>query len=60
MEEMQIKTTLRFHCIPVRMAKIIKQMTAHYGKDRGLGGHYSSLVEVQTGPDTMATSVEVP
>jgi hypothetical protein len=42
------------------MAKIIKQMTAHYGKDRGLGGHYSSLVEVQTGPDTMATSVEVP
>ena len=30
--EMQIKTTLRFHFTPVRMAKII-QVTADTGKD---------------------------
>ena len=32
--EMQIKTTLRYHLIPVRMAKIKKtQVTADVGKD---------------------------
>jgi hypothetical protein len=31
--EMQIKATLRFHLIPVRMAKIKAQMIADAGKD---------------------------
>jgi hypothetical protein len=31
--EMQIKTTLRFHFTPVRMAKIKTQVTADAGKD---------------------------
>ena len=31
--EMQIKTTLKFHLTPVRMAKIKTQVTADAGKD---------------------------
>ena len=31
--EMQIKTTWRFHLMPVRMAKIKTQVTADVGKD---------------------------
>jgi len=31
--ELQIKTTLRFHFIPVRMAKIKTQVTADAGED---------------------------
>ena len=31
--EMQIKTALRFHLIPVRMAKIKSQATGDAGKD---------------------------
>jgi hypothetical protein len=30
---MQVKTTLRFYLISVRMARSIKQMTAHAGED---------------------------
>ena len=30
---MQIKTTLRFHLIPVRMAEIKTQVTAYAGED---------------------------
>jgi hypothetical protein len=31
--EMQIKTTLRFHLTPIRMAKIKPQVTTHVRKD---------------------------
>ena len=37
--KMQIKTTLKFHLIPVRMAKIKTQMTTHADKDVGQGEH---------------------
>jgi hypothetical protein len=30
---MQIKTTLRFYLIPIRMAKFKTQVTTHVGKD---------------------------
>ena len=33
MREIEIKTTLRFHRIPIRMAKIKTQVTTHIGKD---------------------------
>ena len=37
--EMQIKTTLRFHFTPVRMAKIKTQVTAIAGEDVEKGEH---------------------
>ena len=41
--EMQIKTTLRFHLIPIRMAKIKTQATEHVDEDVEKE-EYSSLV----------------
>jgi hypothetical protein len=41
--EMQIKTTLRFHLTPVRMAKIKIQVTANAGEDVEKE-EYSSIV----------------
>jgi hypothetical protein len=40
---MQIKTALRFHLTPVRMAKIKTQVTADAGEDMEKGEH-SSIV----------------
>ena len=42
--EMQIKTTLRFHLISIRMTKLrpIKQMAACASEDVGKGEHSSS------------------
>ena len=37
--EMQIKTTLRFHLIPARRAKMKTLMTAYSGEDVALGEH---------------------
>jgi hypothetical protein len=39
--EMQIKTTLRFHLTPVRMAKIKTQVTTDAGEDVEQGEHSS-------------------
>ena len=39
--EMQIKTTLRFHLIPIRMAKIKHLSTTHAGEDVEEGEHSS-------------------
>ena len=42
--EIQIKTTLRFHFTPVRIAKIKNYVTADAGKDMEKGEH-SSIVD---------------
>jgi hypothetical protein len=39
--EMSIKTTLRFHFTPVRMAKIKTQVTADAGEDMEKEEHFS-------------------
>lgn len=57
---MQIKTTLRFHFPPVRMAKIIKQVTARDGKIWSKGNPHPLLVAMQTLTATMEISVVVP
>jgi hypothetical protein len=44
--EMQIKTTLRFHLTPVRMAKIKPQVTADAGEDVEKEEHSSIVGEV--------------
>jgi hypothetical protein len=42
--EMQIKTTLRFHLIPIQVAKIKNQETAHAGEDVDQGEHAYNAV----------------
>jgi hypothetical protein len=44
--EMQIKTTLRFHLTPVRMAKLKSQVTADAGKDVEKEKHSSIVGEI--------------
>jgi hypothetical protein len=41
--EMQIKTTLRFHLTPIRMAKIKTQVTADAGEDVEKEEHSSTV-----------------
>ena len=41
--KMQIKTTLRFHLTPFRLAKIKIKMTADVGEDVEKEGHLSTL-----------------
>ena len=54
--EMQIKITLRLNLIPLKMVKIIKQMTADAGKDAGKGDTYSFLLGMKTGTASMEIS----
>jgi hypothetical protein len=44
--EMQIKTTLRFHLIPVRMVKIKNSVTACVGEDVEKDEHSSIVGEI--------------
>lgn len=57
---MQIKATLRFHLIQIRIAKIKKQMAADAGKEEGSGEYVFTTGGVKIGTVTMKISVEVP
>ena len=56
-KEIQIKTTVRFHLIPVRMAKSSK---SDVGKDAEKGEPPTLLVGTQASVATLEKSVEVP
>jgi hypothetical protein len=49
-KEMQIKTTSRFHCTPVRIA-IIKAQTTNIGKDVGIKDVWKILWRLLKKPD---------
>ena len=59
--EIQIKTTLRYHLRPVRVAKMNK--SGDYidaGEDVENGNPFALLLGMQTGAATLENSVEVP
>ena len=56
---MEIRTTMRYHFIPVRMAIIWNQQTTGAGKDVEKGELFALLVGVQTGEATVERSVEL-
>ena len=56
--EIQIKTTLRYHLTPVRMAKIDKE-TTNVGEDVEKGIPLTLLVGMQVGTATLENGVEV-
>jgi hypothetical protein len=58
--EMQIKTTLRFHFTPVRMAKIKTQRTTDAGEDAEKENTPPLLVGLQAGTTTLQISLVVP
>jgi hypothetical protein len=57
---MQIKATLRFHLIQIRISKIKNQMTADAGKDEGNGEYLFTTGGVKIDTGTMKISVEFP
>ena len=59
--EMQIKTTMRYHLMLVRMAAIKKSTNNKCWRDCGKKGHpLTLLVGMQTSTATMENSVEIP
>ena len=55
--EMQIRTTMRYHFMPVRMAVIQKSMLERVWRK---GNPLTLLVGMQTSTATMENSVEIP
>ena len=60
--EMQIKTTMRYHLTPVRMTIINKSKNSKYqgGRTWRKVNPFALLVEMQTGADTVESSMEIP
>ena len=57
--ELQIKTTLRYHLMPVRWQKLTRQETI-VGEDVEKEDPSTLLVGMQVGTATLENSVEVP
>ena len=58
--EIQIKTTMRYHPKPIRMAIINKSASNSTGKDAEKGNPCALLVQTQTGAATVESSMELP
>jgi hypothetical protein len=57
-EEMQIKTTLRFHLTPVRIAIIKNTTNTGVGEDVGKRNPHTLLVGMQAGTITLEKNLE--
>ena len=56
--EMQIKTTMRYHLTPVRIA-IINKSTNNKGWQRRKGSPFALLVGLKIGATTLESSMEI-
>ena len=58
--EMQVKTKMRYHLIPVRMDIFKNQQTVNAERVQTEGNPLTMLVGMQTSTATMENSVEIP